>query len=294
MTRRRYELSASGFDDTLAGLSSDPWSQGNPQGAGLRIPPVLPGDHAISRPRYLFVLATRKILNPCKLIGIRQGVTIGNLIIGGGGAAPVTFYPLEFFVTTPTWRFMDGNISWHLVYEDNDFPETHHPILTDTNNWAQNVSDSPAMLYRTFTNTNVNVNGAPLDYVNTLTAYTPPQLQDTWKPVAADLKCFYDLRFPYQSDQWETFGREGINLEVGRRISLYASVLQSNPATRIAGVHAIGAAPNVQAPFGLPPEEAFLSLTGSFAAETWAGAIYWRILGSLIFDDEIEDRAGRG
>ena len=279
------------------GLTSDPWSQGNPQGAGLRIPPILPGDTTANRPRYLFCLATRKILNDCKLIGIRQGVTIGNLIVTTPFEEPSTFYPLEFFVTTPTWRFMDGNISWHLVYEGNDFPETHHPILTDTNNWAQNVSDSPAMLYRTFANTNVNPNtGAPLDYVNTLTAYTPPQLQLTWEPVAADLKCWYDLRFPYQSDHaWEAFGEEGINLKRGRRISLYASILQTNPATRVLGVHSIGGAGppvTIEAPNGLPPEEAFLSLTGSVAG--FAGAIYWRVLGALIFDDQIEDRDGRG
>lgn len=297
MARRRYELSASGFDDTLVGMSSDPWSQNRPQGAGLRIPAVLPGDTGpLGRPRYLFCLATRKILNPCKLIGIRQGVTIGNLFLTGGGELPIRAYPLEFFVTTPTFRFVDGNISWHLVYEDNAYPEPHELTVTDTNNWAFNVSDGPAMLYRTFANAAVGPNGEPVDYATNLTAYTPPQLQNSWKPVANDLKCFYDLHFPYKSDHaWEAFGKDGINLEVGRRISLYASVLQTNPATRPPGpspIGAVGPPSSLQAPNGLPPEEAFICLATNVLLT--GGVAYWRILGSLIFDDEIEDVAGRG
>jgi hypothetical protein len=253
---------------------------------------VLPGDTgALTRPRYLFCLATRKIMNPCKLIGIRQGVTIGNLFITDNGEEPPSAYPLEFFVTTPTFRFVDGNISWHLVYEDNAYPEPHELTITDTNNWAFNVSDGPSMLYRTFTNAIVGPNGEPLDYAVGLTAYSPPQLQGSWKPVADDLKCFYDVRFKYDNGHaWEAFGEEGINLEVGRRISLYASVLQTNPGARPFGPSEIGVAPNLEAPNGLPPEESFICLMGNLTD----GAIYWRILGALIFDDEIAVSAGRG
>lgn len=139
------------------------------------------------------------------------------------------------------------------------------------------------MLYNTFTNATVNVNGAPILYMNTLTAYTPPQFQNSWKPVAGDLKNFYDLKFPYRTDHgWEAFGREGVELETGRRISLYASILQTNPETRSAGfpVDDITGEP----PNGLPPEESFLSVFPS--------AVYWRVLGSLIFEDEINDAKG--
>lgn len=290
MTARRFELSASGIDDGRLGLSTDPWTAGAPQGPGLRIPAVLPSDAGpATRPRYLFLLATRVILNPCKLIGMRQGLTIGNFLL----ADQPNNYPLELFVTTPTWNFVDGNVSWHLVYEDNVQPNPHRLTVTDGANWAKDCTDSPSMLYSTFTNTATNINGAPVLYMENLTAYTPPQLQDSWKPVAGDLKCFYDIRFPYSSDHgWESFGQCGVELEVGRRISLYASVLQSNPSARLPSVAAL----NSQAPAGLPPEEAFLSLMTSINGEEGAAAnpIYWRVLGSLIFEDEIADVGGRG
>jgi len=290
--RRRFELSASGLDEGTIGLSSDPWTAG--QNAGLRIPAVLPGDTPLNRPRYLFLLATRTILNPCRLIGIRQGLTIGNFL----SADWTQLRPLEFFVETPTFRFSDGNVSWHLVYEDNVLPNPHRLTITDAQNWAKDCADGPAMLYSTFTNTVTNVNGAPIAYMQNLTAYTPPQFQNQWRPIAADLKNFYDLKFHYRTnDAWTSFGHGhdggGIELEVGRRVSLYASVLQTNPETRPADVQLVGGA----VPFGLPPEEAFITfmLTNAAGGEKPAlPAIYWRVLGSLIFEDEIEDVGGRG
>lgn len=292
MARRRIELSASGIDDGLLGLSSDPFTQGVPQAPGLRVPSVLTGDHPPTRPRYLFLLATRKILNTCRLIGIRQGLTIGNFL---NADAPST-YPLELFVTSPTWKFVDGNVSWHLVYEDNAQPNPHQLTITDTQNWAKDCSDSPAMLYSTFTNGVVNVNGAPILYMENLTAYTPPQLQNSWKPIAGDLKNFYDLRFPYTGDgAWRAFGGSdgGIWLEAGRRVSLYASILQTNPATRPNSVPSI-AGPPVAVAGGLPPEEAFVSLMAQLNSgeASSLGAQYWRVLGALIFEDEIDDATG--
>jgi hypothetical protein len=295
MARRRFELSASGIDDGRIGLSTDPWTQGASQGPGLRVPPVLPSDESpATRQRYLFLLATRKILNPCRLIGMRQGLTIGCVLLAD---APVA-YPLECPVTTPSWCFVDGNVSWHLVYEDNVEPNPHGPAITDTNNWAKDCSDGPAMLYNTFTNTNVGLNGEPILYMENLTAYTPPQFQNQWKPVAGDLKCFYDIRFPYSSESaWDSFAggdnEKGIALEMGRRVSLYASILQTNPNIRAACVPAIGAGvPNNQAPNGLPPEEAFLSLITNNVNSGEGGLgnapVYWRVMGSLIFEDEIE------
>lgn len=285
MAKRRIELSASGLDVGTIGLSSDPWGAG--QNAGLRIPTVLPGDTPLNRPRYLFLLATRKIMNPCRLIGMRQGLTIGNVL----AADLPNLRPMEFFVETPTFRFSDGNVSWHLVYEDNALPNPHQLTLTDAQNWAKDCADGPAMLYNTFTNTNVNVNGAPIFYSQNLTAYTPPQFQNQWRPVAEDLKNFYDLRFHYRTnDAWTSFGHGGgIELEVGRRVSLYASVLQTNPATRQADFATTSSA--------LPPEENFITLmnsNGGGGEVPALPAIYWRVLGALIFEDDIEDVGGRG
>lgn len=293
--KRRYELTATGIDDALIGMSSDPWSQGAPQAEGLRVPPVVEGAHGIiDRPRFLFCLATRVIMKPCRLVGIRQGVTIGMDL--ANGTPP--FRPIELFVTTPSFKFSDGNISWHLVYEDNARPTPHELDIRNTNNWMFEVSDGPAMLYETFTNGVVGPNGDPLLYMRNLTAYTPPQLQLTWKPVAEDLKCFYGLRFPYmEGHAWADLGGEGgIELEVGRRVSLYASVLQSNPATRPADVAPTLVGGVKSAPQGIPPEEAFISVLDIAAGGELpaVGPVYWRVMGGLVFEDYLGEATVEG
>ena len=282
--KRRFELSASGIDEALVGMTSDPWSQGAPQAPGLRIPAVLPSDEGdvSKRPRYFFCLATRTAEAPFKVIGCRQGLTLGvNLAAVNGEPG---YQPLEFAVETPDFRFPDGNVSWHIVLERNARPRNQKP-LTDTNNWSYGWADGPAMLYDTFTNTNIGLNGQPLLYMAGLTAYTPPKLSNSWKPIAADLKSFYDIRFPQTSAQaWNAFG-EGIVVGIGTRVSLYATVLQTRPATGFQlGIQNSGDPIN-----GTPPEWAFVTgytVAGSEEAPT-IGPNYWRIFGSLIFEDEV-------
>jgi hypothetical protein len=281
--KRRFELSASGIDESLVGMTSDPWSQGMPQSVGLRIPAVLPSDtgDVSKRPRYFFCLATRVAQKPFKVIGCRQGLTLGvdlSLITGEG-----LYQPLEFPVSTPDFKFPDGNVSWHIVLEKNSRPRNQKP-QTDGTNWSFGWADGPAMLYDTFTNTVVGPTGAPLLYMENLTAYTPPKLSNTWKPIAGDLKSFYDIRFPQDSNQaWSAFGPEGINVDIGTRVSFYATVLQTRPASNYQ------LAPD-PIPLGTPPEWAFVS---SYTAESGGevpvivGPNYWRIFGSLIFEDEI-------
>jgi hypothetical protein len=279
----RFELSASGIDDGRIGMTSDPW--GAPaQGPGLRIPPVLPSDtgDVSKRARYLFCLATRTYSAPTHLIGARQGLTIGcdsNL-----GTPPVR--PCELQVTTPGFCFVDGNVSWHIVKERNDRPQNKRPV-TDTQNWCHVWSNGPAMLYETFTNAVVNANGAPLIYSAGLTAYTPPLVQGVWLPLGEDLKSFYDIRFPQDSSEaWSAFGPDGFYIEPGARVSFYASVLQTNPSTR---GNLAKAAVAAGAPYGLPPEEAFITLMTPTGAEApiQFSPVFWRIYGSLIFEDEI-------
>jgi hypothetical protein len=279
LAKRLFELSASGIDDQLVGMSSSPWG-GTPEGAGLRIPPVPTtdtGDPAL-RPRYLFCLATRTTHAPTTLIGCRQGLTLGCDL--NEGDAP--FRPIELQVTTPDWKFVDGNVSWHIVKERNARPRNQRP-LTDTQNWSQTWSDGPAMLYQTFTNAFVNANGAPVLYMRGLETYTPPPTQGVWLPVAEDLKSFYDIRFPQTASQaWNAFG-PGIPIETGERITFYASVLQTNPATRSTNTDFFNDT-------GLPPEEAFLQILTPTAGEPpplQYAPVYWRIFGSLIFADEV-------
>jgi hypothetical protein len=284
--KRRFESSATGFDDGLVGMTSDPFSQTFPQGPGLRIPAIFPlfasDVGPLGRPRFLFLLSSRVVRAKTRLAGIRQGLTIGmdlnHVAIVGSGV----MRPIELLVTTPNFRFVDGNVSWHLVMEKADKIINGSPS-TDTNNWRFVKSDTPAMLYQTFANTTVQpLTGAPLIYSQGLTAYTPPQIFQNWLPIPGgdSLFNFHDIRFKWDSDHANDDLK--YDFDAHCRVSLYASVLQSNPEARTPQP-AILASPAIA---GLPPEEAFIaSLTGT-AGEATDGPIFWRVFGDLIWEDD--------
>jgi len=269
---KRYEISTLGIDEGLQGLSSDPFAPtGFTSYAGLRVPVVLPGVSQANMPRYRFLLATRRYNGKTKIIGIRQGLTIG--CDANAGTPPER--PLECNVTTPGFRFSDGNVSWHLVKEEQADRNFIRP-QTDTESWAFMQSESPAMLYQTFTNTTVNPQtGAPIYYPLGLTAYTPPATGTHWRHIAA-LGNFHDLRFPWNSPEaWDTLN---IEVEGSGRISLYATVLQTNPATRSNGSNTVTALSSTAC-----PEESFIKDLSA------VGVVYWRVFGSLIFEDLMGD-----
>jgi hypothetical protein len=283
--KRRIEVSTSGIDEALQGLTSDSIGFALPQATGLRVPPVLPGyTTPLAQPRYRFCLATRTITNGAtRLRGIRQGVTLG--VDANAGSPPER--PVEMTVTTPTFHFPDGNIAWYLVTESNGHRVVRAPS-TNAPGWSYIETEGAAMLYNSFTNTAVDpVTGAPRYYFQNMTAYTAPKTPNDWLAIA-ELGCFHDLRFPWNSSTaWDSVDEI---IEGTARISLYADVLQTNPATR-----------NVLTPpstWRLPaatPEEAFiLDWTTSGEGPT-LGPIYWRIYGALIFEDDISppDRDAR-
>jgi hypothetical protein len=138
-------VTTSGLDETLQGISTDPYGAILPSALGLRIPSVLNAGIVVpNQPRYLFLLASR-ILERDKTVirGIRQGLTIGL----NRSATANRVLPYEFPVTSPWWRFPDGNVSWHLVREPNDGFNPQHP-LTDAPSWRYLESDQSAMLYK--------------------------------------------------------------------------------------------------------------------------------------------------
>jgi len=170
---------------------------------------------------------------------------------------------------------VDGNVSWHLVKEEQVDRAFIRP-QTDTQSWAFMQSESPAMLYQTFTNTTVNPQtGAPIYYNIGLTAYSPPKLGDGWRHIAA-LGNFHDLRFPWASPTaWDTLN---IEVEGSGRISLYATVLQTNPATRNSGTNQVTSLSSTAC-----PEESFIKDLSA------VGVNYWRIFGAIVFEDEVGD-----
>ena len=249
--KRRTEVSTSGIDEALQGVSPDPLGLPIPQTTGLRIPPVLSiASLPSTQPRYRFCLATRTIANgSTRLIGIRQGLTLGvDANAGGEGSPPERV--VEMAVVTPTFKFPDGNVSWHLVTESDGRRVVQTPS-TNAPGWAYLETDGSAMLYSTFTNTNVDpVTGAPVYYNVGLTAYTPPKTTSSWNAIAG-LGNFHDLRFPWDSSRaWASIDEI---IEGTTRISLYASVLQTNPATR-----ALLVPPGTRSFPGATPEESFI------------------------------------
>lgn len=274
-------VSTSGLDETLQGISTDPYGQNVPGAIGLRIPPVLSSSIvAPNQPRYLFCLASRIIERDKTVIrGIRQGLTLG---VNRSATSPRVL-PYEFPVTSPTWRFPDGNVSWHLVREPNDYPTDQQP-LSDAASWRYLQSDQPAMLYKSASfaiNTFEPATGAPLFYANGLTAYVPPVFQASQRAPIGNLGNLKGIYYP-----WNATSDDKLNIVVNGncRISLYASVLQSNPATRL-NPTALTATNVISC--GISPEDAFVSnFTTGGGDFPFAGPIYWRIFGAILFDDQ--------
>jgi hypothetical protein len=144
------------------------------------------------------------------------------------------------------------------------------------------------MLYQSFTNANVvPQTGAPVLYMQGLTAYAPPDARGRWQPLVDSLFCFRDLRFPRDAaSAWDSVD---IAINENERVSLYASILQSNPASRPGAV--FPAETPGPPPLGSvidPPEEAFIkNFSFSNSQETVFGPIYWNVFGALMFEDEI-------
>ena len=278
MGKIKLEVSTLGIDEALQGVSTDPFTtSGQPTYTGLRVPPVLSTSSKPStQPRYLFNLANINFKDGLCLRGIRQGYTLG--MDANEGVLPER--PIELWAKTPTFRFVDGNISWHLVLERQTVKE--RIPSTDTQNWSYLRSDASAMLYQTFVNTNVDPNtGAPLFYMSGLTAYTPPDLTGQLESVAG-LGNIHDLRFPwFNENAWFGFGDDGILIEGRGRLTLYASVLQTNPNNR--GNPSLTMT-NLSS--GGMPEEAFIqdyTVSGG-EEEPSLGPMYWRIMGALLIE----------
>jgi hypothetical protein len=275
-----YLAAASGIDESLQGISTDPFGRNSPGAIGLRIPPVLPDVAAEDQPRYLFCLASRTLGNAKTTIrGIRQLLTIGVDRSGTDGQE----LPYELPVTSPSWRFPDGNVSWHLVREPNDDLRTRATAYrSDSTSWRYRDSDQAAMLYESATFAAGAVDpqtGAPIFYNVGLQTYVPPQtFSASHASPIGNLGNMKGIYYP-----WEPQSDDKLNIVVAGncRISLYASVLQSNPVTRI---KPLGLTASNIISSGISPEDAFVS-NFTFGEGGTQGPIYWRIGGSILFDD---------
>lgn len=257
----RWEVSTSGFDPNLGLVGGGPYTlPGQPYYTGLQIPQFQPTD---TRLRFLMLLAIAKFGagRKIRLVGMRQLLTIGvNVANPEQGPESARSYPLELEVQTPTWRYPDGNICWHLMRIPPNTSANFNPLNNEGVQYQ--IGETPALLYETM---------GPL-----ATDYVPPNMgPPPGTPVISDLGGFHDIRFPWVTPQaWKSLD---IEIEGACGIALFASVRQTDPTSRVALVM----------PQGVTANDGIMSKEDAFV-RTWAGSRYRRIAGSLIFEEEME------
>jgi hypothetical protein len=171
-------------------------------------------------------------------------------------------YPLYLDVKTPSWQFVDGNISWHLR-------RVSSLNVSDKKPSGVPVGDSEAYLY-SYGTPALLVKQSPSDGGG----YIPPNSGQPWgQPVSGleDLGSFSDIRYPWNGNSDETMDCE---IEGPCDIVLFASVQQTDFEER---TQLFGGTPPEGYDLGsLGPEDRFVLAN--------PGAVYMRIAGSLIFE----------
>lgn len=171
------------------------------------------------------------------------------------GGSPSQQFPVKLVVDSPTWRFVDGNVMWALRRIRPTDPGFYNSANADGLQWR--MGPSPAQLFESV--------GPPI-----LPPFNGQLPGDAFEP---NLAQFYDLRFPWQSNNAARILRVPI---VGPcTIALFASVMQTDPATRL---QMPGTKP-FSTDTGISREDAFVANYGSCAR-------YSRIAGSLIFQQK--------
>jgi hypothetical protein len=252
---RRIEIVTVGSNPNLQLVGSD--ASGSAADLGLWIGSTNAGETSPSM-RQTFILCTKRFNAHQKgrLVGFRQYLTIGTYL-PAFDAPPV--YPLERPVTTPTWKFTDGNVLWGIRKV---FPETHfQPNLANADGLAFLFSQTPAQLFESFVGE----------------AVVPPYggyfLGNALTP---ELAQFSDLR----GHRWDVVVPCDVEIVGPCDITFYASVKQTSPGGRLA----IPGSPTFSTTSGATPEDAFV--------QTYENVSYFRVAGALIF--EMEDYAPGG
>lgn len=249
MRGTRYEITTVGFDENLQLVGSDPYKSA--WSTGLVIPTT-----ALKGKRYLFNLASARFAAGQKgrLVGIRQMLTMAS-VVSSGGEVPCN-YLLEKEIKSPFWRFVDGNVSWHLRFVAPLPTSPNH--ISNTASLQFRYSQTPALLFE-----------------DIITAgYVPPYGgQPIGNILVNDLATFHDLRFPWRDSQ--VWGELDVEFEGPGDVVLFASVLQTDPAKRCPLI-LTGVAGNGTLAASVPEEDAFVV--------NFPAAVYHRIAGSLVFE----------
>jgi hypothetical protein len=264
--KRILEISSSGPDEFLQLIGGDPY--GGSTSVGMRVPTLaLPAVAGTQQNRYLFNGAAFSIgeNGKARILGYRQLVTLGQANVGAGEGSTPRFVEQE--VTSPFWRFQDGNVWMGLRQvggpNAQGVPIQTPPPYPPLKGTSFRTGMAPSLLYEKLT-TPVG----DTQYVD-LTAYVPPNAGRTWGHPVQSGNDWLSLQ-----TQWRTHGAwhsMDLELEGPDTFMVFISVLQSDPSTRRPL-----AVPGTFFPGGLSAEEQFLL--------NYPNAIYWRVGCSLIVE----------
>jgi hypothetical protein len=251
---RQYErliVSTSQIDLAYTGIGSSPMA-GDINGAGI----VIPDTRTPNRSRrYLMRLCGVNVNEGARVIvrSIRQLLTIGAVTESN---QPGVGYPYELAVTSPVWRFVDGNVSWHLRKVNPKVPEAGPRQFNDV-----------APLVTPYSASQYGISSTILTRDGAGGAYVPLNGADAYGDPVAGLGTFYDMRYPWPNSTEPA--DLGIEVSGACDLVIFASVYQTDPTTRI--VPAV--APNL---LTIGPEDRFLA--------AFPNARYHRIGAEMVVD----------
>src|ERR1700733_6962373 len=217
--------------------------------------------------------------------GVNGGAP-GIVLFTGNAVRSTTLLPngeyTSFFekpITTPRWRFPDGNISWHVMALPPNVPTPSFlggfpaGVTGNINNQA------PGFAFNNTTGPAILANTSPGD-----AAYVPSNGGRPFGvPLTPDLGNIHDMRWPWDSANSWHYSLD-VPIHAPCDVLLYASVQQTNLETRnLPSVPVSPIAASAAAGFNtLSPEDQFL-LTFP------ASASYWRVAGALVFAENCQE-----
>lgn len=235
------ELATATGDQDLVGVGSSPYL-GDLGRTGIAVPTA---PTTAQNQRYLFRLCGVEIPSEYAIMirGIRQLATIRH-------EETINDFPLvvEREIVSPLWSFLDGNISWHLRWQKNQFSSKRADAVQVGGTSPQMRGLGTALLYI-----------PPLLPYQALGGGIPPGT------AIHDLGTWRDIRYPWSNTQVQW--AHGILIKGPGAVVMYASVNQTDASIR-------PIYPDVR---GMRPEDQFVSNFRTTAR-------YGRVAGGMMFE----------
>lgn len=222
--RPKFEVVSAGADPDLFGVGSSPYF-GDTGNTFLPVP-VAPTTDQRSRYEYRLCVLPVSSAQIAIVCGLRT-------YVGIAGTVEESNIPYEIPVTSPNWKFTDGNVSFHL--------RRLGPAFYDSR-WsaAQIAGTSPQ----------VSGSDSALLFNQLAGPYIPPGAGIPPGDAVDNLGTWRDMRFPWTAANWDMMR---VPVPGPCTLVLYASIRQTDPETR-------PTPPEPPCGFGvLSPEDQFLA-----------------------------------